>query len=132
VLAKEGWMSVAALEPETVDRMDEQPPPQGRARVKISADLQFDGAMCAGGTRNISQHGAFVATPWLLPVGQRVTLRLAVPGYGAPLVVEAEVRWLRPDADGDGRPAGIGVQFVDPPIRLSLNLAGLLQADRAR
>ena len=78
--------------------------------------------------------GAFVATPWLLPFGSRITLKLSVPGYGVPLAVEAEVRWFRSgaDADADSRPGGIGVQFVDPPTGVALCLAGLLQARAAR
>src|SRR5262245_25653597 len=132
VLPRKALMSVAALESDAADRVDPRPLPPARVSVKIPVNLQFAGVFCAGVTRNISQDGAFIATPWRLPVGQRVTLRLAVPGHRAPFEVEAEVRWLRPDADGDSRPAGIGVQFVDPPIGVSLCLAGLLQANQAR
>jgi len=124
-------MSVAMMEPDQFDRISEPPPPNPRrARLQIPVDMQSANISCAGVTANVSPGGAFVATPWMLPVGERITMKLAVPGYAASFVVKAEVRWFRPvaDADGDSRPGGIGVQFVDPPAGVELCLAELLQS----
>ena len=81
-------------------------------------------------TQNISQTGAFLATPRLLPVGVRVTLRLAIPSFAARFVVDAEVRWLRSEVwcDDALRPAGMGVRFIAPPIVVSICLDEVLRA----
>ena len=127
-------MSVAMLEFGRFDHAREPQPHPRRAPLQIPVEMQGGRVSCAGVTANVSPQGAFVATPWLLPVGSRITLKLAVPGYGVPLAVEAEVRWFRSggEAEADGRPGGIGVQFVDPPTGVALCLAGLLQARAAR
>ena len=112
----------------------EQPGPRsGRADVEIAVDLHgWDGPM-PGVTRNVSPEGAFVATPRLLPVGDRVLLMLAVPGRRAPLAVRAEVRWSReaPETPDARRPAGMGLRFVDPPLGVSVAMAELVDAQRA-
>ena len=104
----------------------------GRAPLEIPVELQSDGASCAGATRNISQEGAFVATYRPPSVGERVTLRLAVPGLVVPLAVDAQVRWRRTIADTAGRPPGIGVSFVNPSYDVSLCIAWLLHSHEAR
>ena len=81
---------------------------------------------------DISQQGAFVATHRPPSVGERVTLRLAVPGLAVPLAVDAQVRWLRTIADTAGQPPGIGVSFVNPPYDVSLRIAWLLHSHEAR
>jgi Tfp pilus assembly protein PilZ len=121
-------MSIASFGPER--SMAREPPPRtGRAPLALPVDVRRNGVSCAGVTQNVSRDGAFVATPRLHPVGERLTLRLTAPGFNLPLVFQAEVRWLRPVAQGEGdrRPGGIGVQFVDPPLGMRLCLAALLE-----
>jgi Tfp pilus assembly protein PilZ len=66
-------------------------------------------------------------------VGERLTLRLTLGGYGAPLSVAAEVRWLRPaEADARGQPAGVGVRFIAPRSGVAIRLARLLHLHGAR
>jgi Tfp pilus assembly protein PilZ len=122
-------MSLASFGPKGITA-PEPPPRTGRAHLAIPVDVRRGGASCAGVTQNVSRDGAFVATPRLHPVGERLTLRLTAPGFSLPLVLQAEVRWLRPVAQGEGDrwPAGIGVQFVDPPLGMRLCLAALLEA----
>lgn len=115
-----------------VDDARQSPARSGRAYLELPVELLADGASCPGITRNISQEGAFVATRRPPSVGERVTLRLVVPGHAVPLAIKAEVRWLRPIEDTAGRPAGIGVSFVDPPFGVSLCLAWLLHSHEAR
>jgi uncharacterized protein (TIGR02266 family) len=110
------------------DDMPQSPARSGRAPLEIPVLVEGDGATCAGITRNISQEGAFVATRRPPSVGERLTLRLAVPGHDVPLAIGAEVRWLRAIDDTAGRPAGIGVSFIDPPFGVSLCIAWLLQS----
>ena len=127
-------MSVAMLEVGQFHSAREPRPHPRRGPLQIPVEMQGGRISCAGVTANVSPEGAFVATPWLLPVGSRLTLKLSVPGYGVPFAVEAEVRWFRggAEADADNRPGGIGVQFIDPPAGVSLCLAGLLQSRAAQ
>ena len=110
------------------DDTSQSPARSGRAPVELPVLVEGDGSMCAGITRNISQDGAFVATSRPPSVGERLTLRLAVPGHDVPLAIGAEVRWLRAIDDAAGRPAGIGVSFIDPPFGVSLCIAWLLHS----
>ena len=122
----------AAFEWGRVDDVQQSPARSGRARLELPVLVEGDGATCAGITRNISQEGAFVAVRRPPSVGDRLTLRLAVPGHEVPLAIKAEVRWLRPIDDAAGQPAGIGVSFIDPPFGVSLCLAWLLHSQEAR
>jgi uncharacterized protein (TIGR02266 family) len=121
----------AAFQWDQVDDPRVSPVRAGRARLAIRVEIQGSGASCAGVTQSISQGGAFVATPRPPSVGERLTLRLALPGLAAPVAIDAEVRWLRPIDDTAGRPAGIGVSFVNPPFGVSLCLAWLLNSHEA-
>jgi uncharacterized protein (TIGR02266 family) len=128
-------MSVAAIDPGRMDWAQQQPPParRGRAGVQIPLDLD-DGAaeVWPAFTSNLSTDGAFVATRRSLWVGDLVTLRFAFPGYRVPVVVRAEVRWIRPAAQGDRQPPGAGVRFVNPSIAAAASIEALLQAHGAR
>jgi hypothetical protein len=59
---------------------------------------------------------------------------LGFPDEPRPLAVRAEVRWSRPAASvqDDGRPVGMGLRFVDPPLGVSLSIGELLESERAR
>jgi Tfp pilus assembly protein PilZ len=121
-------MSLASIKPER-SAQGEAPRRRGRTSLCIPVGVRSGGVTLAGVTHNISREGAFVATPEPLPIGEKVTLRLVAPRYSLPLVLRAEVRWSRPvtQVDGDQMSAGIGVEFVDPPIGVSLCLAALLE-----
>jgi uncharacterized protein (TIGR02266 family) len=106
----------------------------GRVNLEIPLDVQAGDATTAAVTHNISPSGAFLTTPRLLPVGVRVTLRLAVPNFAVRFVLDAEVRWLRSEVWGDdaAEPAGMGVRFIDPPIVVSICLDEVLRAASGR
>ena len=126
-------MSVGAIASDDRDWAQQQGPRSGRADVEIAVDLHGWGGPTPGVTRNVSPEGAFVATPLLLPVGERVLLMLAVPGRRAPLAVRAEVRWSRetPENPDARRPGGMGLRFVDPPLDVSLAIVDLVDEQRA-
>ena len=106
----------------------------GRAGVAIAVDVHCTDGPLPGVTHNISPDGAFIATPQLLAVGERLMVMLAFPGDRGPLAVRAEVRWTRAAASAtdERRPAGMGLQFVDPPLGVVLAIADLVEAQRLR
>jgi uncharacterized protein (TIGR02266 family) len=100
----------------------------GRVNLEMPVDVQDATASSGALMTNVSSDGAFIETPRAFPVGERVTLRLALAGYGEPLAVTAEVRWHRPVESPDGRvrPAGCGLRFVALRSGVSIRLARLL------
>jgi len=104
----------------------------GRSAVEIPVDLYGAEGPVPGVTRNISLDGAFVATSQLLPVGARLLMMMVFPDETRPLAVRAEVRWSRPAASvaDDGRPVGMGLRFLDPPLGVSLSIGELLESQR--
>ncbi|HEY7375906.1 MAG TPA: PilZ domain-containing protein [Polyangia bacterium] len=119
-------MSIGASLISLVDPEQQHPPRRGRFGVAIRVELGGDGADGApASTRNISLEGAFITTRRALRVGEALKLRFWFPGYQVPISIPAEVRWIRPAGQGDNRPAGAGVQFVDPSIAASAAIVGL-------
>ena len=94
----------------------------GRAgRIPLEVPIQIrrgsDDGVCTGVTRNICSGGVFVATLRSFTVGERVAVRLKIPGDAEPVEALAEVRWSRPFQELDDRPAGFGLRFIDTPLR---------------
>ncbi len=125
-------MSLATTESDSGDEARPHTLRCDRAGVELAVALHVGDGAADGVTSNISPDGVFVATPELLPVGARLLLMLAFPGGRGPLAVRAEVRWTRPAAaePDEGRPAGMGLSFVDPPLGVSLAIADLIEAQR--
>jgi uncharacterized protein (TIGR02266 family) len=102
---------------------------KGRAnRVALDVPvLIWEGrSSSAGVAKNIGRGGVFVATVRPLAVGERVTVTVQMRGDAAPVEALAEVRWCRPFVDLDDRPAGVGLRFIDTPLRAAI-LASELQ-----
>ena len=92
----------------------------GRAgRIPWKSPSRFDAAatddVCTGVTKNICSGGVFVATLRSFTVGERVAVRLKIPGDAEPVEALAEVRWSRPFQELDDCPAGFGLRFIDTP-----------------
>ena len=77
----------------------------------------------SGVTKNICSGGLFVSTLRALPVGAQVVIRLTFPGDRDALEVLGEVRWVRPFQELDDRPAGLGLRFIDTPVRAAVRAA---------
>ena len=94
----------------------------GRARIalQVPVQLRVDEESHAGVTRNICGGGVFVATMRSLPVGDRVIVVLTIPDDSEPVEALAEVRWSRPFEALDDRPAGLGLRFIDTPLRAAI------------
>lgn len=92
----------------------------GRIPLEVPVQLRIDELSHAAVTKNISGGGVFVATMRSLPIGDRVTVTLTIPGDSDPVEALAEVRWSRPSHALDDRPAGLGLQFIDTPLRAAI------------
>ena len=91
-----------------------------RVRLDVPVYLQEGRASCTGVAKNVGPGGVFVATGRTLDVGSRVTVTLELPGDGAPIAALAEVRWRRPFVELDDPPAGVGLRFIDTPLRAAV------------
>jgi len=92
--------------------------------------LQDGGFRCTGVARNIGPGGIFVATVRAIDVGAKVTVKLGSRGDDeGPIEALAEVRWCRPFVDLNDLPAGVGLRFIDTPLRAAI-LANELRLSR--
>ncbi|HLL23179.1 MAG TPA: PilZ domain-containing protein [Kofleriaceae bacterium] len=91
---------------------------RGKARPGRVLPIRFRAAAhtawVTAETRNIGVGGAFLVTPLIQPIGDSLSIELAVPASDQPFVLPAVVRW----SDGDG----MGVQFVGVDIDVLLEL----------
>ena len=78
-------------------------------------------------SENCSETGVFVATPYIVPSGTRVTLELLFPG-DEPMPVHGEVAWIR-EAKGESGTSGMGVKLVEVPKSLEERLKQLLPSE---
>ena len=92
----------------------------GRIPLEVPVQLRIHERAHAAVTKNICGGGLFVATLRDLPVGRHVTVILTIPGDSEPVEALAEVRWSRPFEALDDRPAGLGLRFIDTPLRAAI------------
>src|SRR5437667_2489614 len=86
----------------------------GRVEAKVPVYLWSDDEDCVlGVTQNVCIGGMFVATRRALPVGARVMVRTSILDDAEPVEIEAQVCWSRRVGAGQGKPAGLGLRFVD-------------------
>ena len=100
-----------------------------RVALEVPVQVREGSTSFTGVARNIGPGGVFVATIRLLGVGERVTLTLDLRGDAQPVEALAAVRWCRPFVELDDRPAGVGLRFIDTPLRAAI-LANELRRSR--
>ena len=91
-----------------------------RFALDVPVELRDGAFWCAGVARNIGSGGIFVATVRAIDVGAKVTVKLGSRGNEEPIEALAEVRWCRPFVDLNDLPAGVGLQFIDTPLRAAI------------
>ena len=91
-----------------------------RARLEVPVQLHTDRASCSGIAKNLGPGGVFVATTRLLRAGDRVTVILQMKVGASPVEALAEVRWCRLSDQRDDEPAGVGLRFIDKPVRAAI------------
>ena len=100
-----------------------------RVLLDVPVQLRERGGSYAGLAKNIGPGGIFVATVRALGLGERVTVTLRVKDEAGPIEALAEVRWCRPFVELNDLPAGVGLQFIDTPLRAAI-LANQLRRAR--
>ena len=100
-----------------------------RVRLDVPVQLRERGASSTGLAKNIGPGGVFVATVRPLSIGDRVTVTLKTKSDVAPIEALAEVRWCRPFVELNDLPAGVGLRFIDTPLRAAI-LANELRRSR--
>jgi Tfp pilus assembly protein PilZ len=105
---------------------------KGRAHrfaLGVPVQLGDGGSWSAGVARDIGPGGIFVATVRLFDVGAKVSVKLEVGSDAGPIEALAEVRWCRPFVELNDLPAGVGLRFIDTPLRAAI-LANELRVSR--
>ena len=105
--------AATALElPDAPPRRDERRS-HDRFAVEWSVDCVAEDTFLYAAITNISEMGIFVKTTDPLPIGTKLVLSFAPPGY-EPFKLEGEVAWINAlRANGDNPNPGIGVRFVN-------------------
>ena len=87
-----------------------------RGKNRVPADIKVDyrtvGTFVTDYTANLSHGGLFVRTSLPFDPGERVRLRVTIPGQDLPFPLEGVVRWNRKVGE-EGGDAGMGIEFVD-------------------
>ena len=91
-----------------------------RIDIEIPVHLRSRTGAGPGIVRNVCVGGLFVSTPRLLPVGDWVIVRFVIPGATEPVEILGEVRWSRPFQDLVDVPSGLGLRFVETPMRATV------------
>ena len=99
---------------------EKNPPRPERIDIEIPVQLRSRTGFGPGMARNICAGGLFVATPRLLAVGDCVVVGFVIPGATEPVEILGEVRWSRPFQDLVDVPAGLGLRFVETPVRATV------------
>ena len=91
-----------------------------RIDIQIPVHLRSRTGSGPGIARNVCPGGLFVSTPRLLAVGDWVIVRFMIPGATEPVEILGEVRWWRPFQDLVDLPSGLGLRFVETPMRATV------------
>src|SRR3954447_21815147 len=102
-----------------------------RFRLEIPVPLRERGVSYTGLAKNIGPGGVFVATVRALGVGDRVTVTLKAKRDVGPIEALAEVRWCRPFVERNDLPAGVGLRFIDTPLRAAILANELRRSSQA-
>ena len=89
----------------------------GREHARIEAVFRVEYAtmdhLVVAYSSDLSKGGLFVATLGFLPVNAVVRLMLQLPEGGGEIPVICRVVYVRDEPEGAGKPAGMGLEFLD-------------------
>jgi len=108
-----GWENALTL----AERIEHQFPRPRRTDLELLVELRSRSGVEPGIVKNVCEGGVFVATPHLLTIGDWAIVSFAIPGATEPIEILGEVRWSRPFQDLVDIPSGMGLRFVETPLR---------------
>jgi uncharacterized protein (TIGR02266 family) len=97
-----------------------KPPRPERIDVDLPVQLRSRAGSGRGTAKNVCAGGLFVATTRLLEVGDWMIVSFTIPGATEPVEILGEVRWSRPFQDLVDVPGGLGLRFVETPVRATV------------
>jgi uncharacterized protein (TIGR02266 family) len=97
-----------------------------RHPLEVSVDLVSDHNFYTGLTQNISAGGLYVSTNVLRRIGERLRVKLTLPGSTKPLELETEVRWVKDVTIMRDAEQGMGLRFVDLSEEASKAIAAFI------
>ena len=99
----------------SADRKDTDERTHPRVESVFRARYATLDQLVVGYSADLSKGGMFLASDQFLPVNSTLTLKLELPSRGGELSVTCRVVYTRDKATADktGKPAGMGVQFLD-------------------
>ena len=101
------------------------------AGVRVTYETA-SGQSAQGDALNIGKDGIFVKAATPLAIGKRIAFEIHFVGEANPITAIGRVEWTRALGEGDGRPAGMGVKFIDLDEASTAVLARVVDsADRA-
>jgi uncharacterized protein (TIGR02266 family) len=101
-----------------------------RLPVEVKVDYRSVGSFITDYSRNISNTGLFVRTSLPLAIGERVRLRLTLPGGAAPFALDGVVKWVSSLQNKSKHPPGMGIEFVDFDEKVAADIQKLVDAHR--
>lgn len=100
-------------------------------RVNTSIEIEYSssGASRYSYMLNLSSGGIFIKTASPFPIDAELTMSFQLPGDPDTLQVRGRVVWTKPETGAF--PAGMGIQFLDPPPECRQKILSFVQ-DRLR
>ena len=100
----------------------------------LSVHMRTDDVLHAAYMPFIERGAIFVPSEASHRLGDEVLVMLQLPDDAAPFPVAGTIVWITPPGAGEGRAAGIGVQFdardANARRRIEARLAGFVGSDR--
>jgi len=84
-------------------------------RHPVEVEQAYAGRRFVAYARNIGAGGMFLESPEPFVQGDFVRVKFAMPGTSSHLALEAQVVRADPGDPVCGRPAGVGIRFLDAP-----------------
>jgi CheY-like chemotaxis protein len=96
-------------------------------RVRVQLAIEVGPERLAAEAYDLSEGGMFIPSQQMPPMGDRLPIRLKLPGAEQPFDVEARVAHVRAwQPGGRGKPGGYGVAFIEPSQELKTAIAAYL------
>ena len=91
-----------------------------RVDIDVPVQLRSRAGSGRGRVKNVATGGLFVSTSCRMAIGDWAVVSFTMPGASEPVDILCEVRWFRPYQDLVEVPGGLGLRFVETPVRAAV------------